>query len=70
MGVFKDQCESLANVLAVHLIRHIFELRRLATRTDGVLPRRKFVTIVDYIMANLNGSPTLEQMAALVHLSP
>jgi AraC family transcriptional regulator len=62
--------ESLANVLAVHLIRHIFGLRRLATRTDGVLPRRKLSTIVDYIMANLNGSPTLEQMAALVHLSP
>jgi AraC family transcriptional regulator len=62
--------ESLANVLAVHLIRHIFGLRRLATRTDGVLPRRKLATIVDYIMANLNGSPTLEQMAALIHLSP
>jgi len=60
--------ESLANVLAVRLIRHIFGLRRLAT--DEVLPRRKLTTIVDYIMANLNGSPTLEQMAALVHLSP
>jgi AraC family transcriptional regulator len=60
--------ESLANVLAVRLIRHIFGLRRLAT--DGVLPRRKLTAIVDYIMANLNGSPTLEQMAALVHLSP
>jgi AraC family transcriptional regulator len=62
--------ESLANVLAVHLIRHIFGLRRPANRADGVLPRRKLATIVDYIMANLNGSPTLEQMAALVHLSP
>src|SRR5258708_21318946 len=62
--------ESLANVLAVHLIRHIFWLRRLATRTDGVLPRRKLIMIVDYVMANLNGRPTLEQMAALVHLNP
>jgi AraC family transcriptional regulator len=62
--------ESLANILAVHLIRHIFGLRRPATRRDGVLPRRKLATIVDYIMANLDGSPTLEQMAALVDLSP
>jgi AraC family transcriptional regulator len=62
--------ESLANVLAVRLIRHIFGLRRLAARADGVLPRQKLTTIVDYIMANLNGSPTLEQMAGLVHLSP
>jgi AraC family transcriptional regulator len=62
--------ESLANVLAVRLIRHIFGLRRLAAWADGVLPRQKLTTIVDYIMANLNGSPTLEQMAALVHLSP
>jgi AraC family transcriptional regulator len=61
--------ESLANVLAVHLIRHIFGLRRPATRADGVLPRRKLATIVDYIMANLNGSPALEQMAGLVHLT-
>jgi AraC family transcriptional regulator len=62
--------ESLANILAVHLIRHICGLRRPATRRDGVLPRRKLATIVDYLMANLDGSPTLEQMAALVDLSP
>jgi AraC family transcriptional regulator len=62
--------ESLANVLAVHLIRHIFGLRRLATRTNSVLPRQKLTKVVDYIMANLDGSPTLEQMAALVYLSP
>jgi AraC family transcriptional regulator len=61
--------ESLANVLAVHLIRHIFGLRRLVVRRNGVLPRRKLTTVVDYIMANLDGSPRLEQMAALVHLS-
>ena len=60
--------ESLANVLAVHLIRHIFGLRRLVVRRNGVLPRRKLTTVVDYIMANLDGSPRLEQMAALVHL--
>jgi AraC family transcriptional regulator len=62
--------ESLANILAVRLMRHIFGLRRLVTRTDGVLTRRKLATSIDYIMANLNGSPTLEQMSALVQLSP
>ena len=62
--------ESLANILAVRLLRYIFGRRRLVTRTDGVLTRRKLTTIVDYIMANLHRSPTLEQMAALVSISP
>ena len=62
--------ESLANILAVRLLRYIFGLRRLVTRADGVLTRRKLTTIVDYLMANLHRSPTLEQMAALVSLSP
>src|SRR5258708_1313774 len=62
--------ESLVNILAVRLLRYIFGLRRLVTRRDGVLTRRKLTTIVDYIMANLNRSPTLEQMAALVSLCP
>jgi AraC family transcriptional regulator len=35
-----------------------------------VVSQRKLKTIVDYIMANLNGSPTVEQMAALAGLSP
>ncbi|HEY0725735.1 MAG TPA: AraC family transcriptional regulator, partial [Pyrinomonadaceae bacterium] len=54
----------------MRLIRHIFGLSRPATRANGVLPRRKITTVVDYMMANLDGSPTLKQMAALVHLSP
>src|SRR5260221_9282518 len=62
--------ESLANILAVRLVRYIFGLRRLVTRTDGPLTCRKLTTIVDYIMANLHRSPTLEQMADLVSLSP
>jgi AraC family transcriptional regulator len=62
--------ESLANILAVRLLRYIFGLRRPVTRAGGVLTRRKLTTIVDYIMANLHRSPTLEQMAALVGLSP
>jgi AraC family transcriptional regulator len=62
--------ESLANILALRLLRYIFGLRRLVTRRDEVLTRRKLTTIVDYIMENLHRSPTLEEMAAMVSLSP
>jgi AraC family transcriptional regulator len=62
--------ESLANVLAVHLIRHATDARRLPVSADGVLPRQKLRTVVEYIMENLGGTPTLERMAAVAHLSP
>jgi AraC family transcriptional regulator len=62
--------ESLANILAVRLIRHVFGRRRPATRTNGALPRRKLTPVFDYIMANLDARPTVEQMAALAQLSP
>jgi AraC family transcriptional regulator len=62
--------ESLATILTVHLIRHTTGAHRLLALADGVLPRRKLHTVIEYIMENLEGSPTLEQMAAVVHLSP
>jgi AraC family transcriptional regulator len=62
--------ESHAIILSVHLIRHTTGARRLPVSADGVLPRRKLRTVIEYIMENLEGSPTLEQMAAVVHLSP
>jgi AraC family transcriptional regulator len=62
--------ESLANILAVHLIRHLFGFRPAAGRGRGVLSRRRLALIIDYIMANLDNRPTLERMAELVHLSP
>ena len=62
--------ESLANVLAVHLIRHTTGARRLPASADGVLPHRKLRTVIEYIVENLEGSLTLGQMAAIVHLSP
>jgi AraC family transcriptional regulator len=37
---------------------------------EGVFPRRKLRTVVEYIMENLDGSPRLEQMAAVARLSP
>jgi AraC family transcriptional regulator len=62
--------EALATMLSVQLIRHTTGARRLPVSADGVLPRRKLHTVIEYIMENLEGNPTLEQMAAVVHLSP
>jgi AraC family transcriptional regulator len=62
--------ESLATILSVHLIRHIVGPHRLPPSADGVLPRPKLHTVIEYIMENLEGRPTLEQMAAVAHLNP
>jgi AraC family transcriptional regulator len=61
--------ESLANVLAVHLIRHLAAPRRPARGRDGTLPRGRLRAVVEYIEEHLDASPTLEQMAAVARLS-
>ena len=62
--------ESLANVLAVHLIRHVSAPRRPARRRAGTLPRARLRAVVEYIEEHLDASPTLEQLAAVARLSP
>ena len=62
--------ESLANVLAVHLIRHVSATRQSARRRNGTLPRAKLRAVVEYIEEHLYSGPTLEQMAAIARLSP
>ena len=62
--------ESLATILSVQLIRHIRGPHRLPASVAGVLPRRKLRTLIEYIMENLGANLTLEQMAAVVSLSP
>jgi AraC family transcriptional regulator len=61
--------ESLANVLAVHLIRHVLAPRRPARRPDGALPRGRLRAVVEYIEDHLDAGPSLEQMAAVARLS-
>ena len=61
--------ESLANLLAVHLIRYVSAPRRLERGRDGVLPRGRLRAVEEYIEEHLDGSPSLEQMAATAHLS-
>jgi AraC family transcriptional regulator len=62
--------ESLANILSVRLIRLITGRYRLPASGDGVLSRLRLHNVIEYIMENLGGNPTLEQMAAVAHLSP
>jgi AraC family transcriptional regulator len=61
--------ESLANLLAVHLIRHVLAPRSSARRRDGTLPRGRLRAVVEYIEEHLDARPTLEQMAAAARLS-
>ena len=61
--------ESLAHVLAVHLIRHVTAPRRPGRRRDGKMPRGRLRTVVAYIEEHLDAGPSLEQMAAAAHLS-
>jgi AraC family transcriptional regulator len=61
--------ESLANVLAVHLIRHVLAPLRPARRPDGALPRGRLRAVVEYVEDNLDAGPSLEQMAAVARIS-
>jgi AraC family transcriptional regulator len=62
--------ESLANLLAVHLIRNASALRSPARRTCGALPQGKLRAVVEYIEGHLDVVLSLQQMAAAAHLSP
>jgi AraC family transcriptional regulator len=62
--------ESLANVLAVHLIRHVLAPRRPERGRDGALPHGRLRAVVEYVEEHLDAGPTLEQMATIARLSP
>jgi len=62
--------ELLANLLAVHLIRHALAPRRTARSPDGLMPQRRLRAVVEYIESHVNASPSLEQMAAIAQISP
>jgi AraC family transcriptional regulator len=61
--------ESLANVLAVQLIRHVLAPRRPERGRDGTLPQAKLRAVVEYVEENLHAGPSLEQLAAVARLS-
>src|SRR5262245_37600417 len=61
--------ESLANVIAVHLLRHLLAPRSLARERDGTLPRGRLRAVVEYIEEHLDAGPSLDQLAAVARLS-
>src|SRR5262245_21177482 len=61
--------ESLANVLAVHLLRQVLAPRQPARRRDGTLPRARLRAVVEYIEEHLDAAPSLEELAAVARLS-
>jgi AraC family transcriptional regulator len=62
--------ESLAHLLAVHLIRHVLAPRQSTRRRYGTLPLAKLRAVVAYVEEHLDAGPSLEQMAAVARLSP
>jgi AraC family transcriptional regulator len=62
--------ESLANVLAVHLIRHIVAPGRAVHGRDGTLPRWRLRAVLEYIEEHLEAAPTLAEIAAVAGLNP
>ena len=65
--------ESLANVLALHLLRHHSSLGRSfrrKTERGGGFSGRAFGRAIDYINDNLSRKVTLTQIAEVAHVSP
>jgi AraC family transcriptional regulator len=62
--------QSLGNVLAVHLIRHITADVRAGQGPRGGLPRSKLRAAIDYIDAHLDSDLGLDELASVTHLSP
>jgi AraC family transcriptional regulator len=61
--------ESLANVVAVQLIRHSLAPRPPKLRNYGALSRARLQAVVEYIEEHLDTNVTLEELAAVAHLS-
>lgn len=61
--------DSLANVLAVHLLRHHTTTRPPLTVYAGGLPQRQLLQVLDYIDAHLGSNITLAELAELVDIS-
>jgi AraC family transcriptional regulator len=61
--------ESLANVLAVQLLRHVRAPHVPDHGRDGRLPRGRLRAVVEYVEDHLDAGPTLARMAAVAHLS-
>jgi AraC family transcriptional regulator len=61
--------ESLANVLAVHLLRQYAAAKPHLTVYEGGLPKRQLMQVLDYINEHLNQDIKLADLAALLGIS-
>jgi AraC family transcriptional regulator len=61
--------ESLATILAVHLIRHMVAPGRAVRGRDGILPRGRLHAVLEYIEEHLDAAPTLAEIAAVAGLN-
>ena len=61
--------ESLANVLAVHLLRHYTASRNGGLRLTGGLSGQKLRLVLDFIAANYGRDLTLSELAAVADMS-
>ena len=62
--------ESLANLLAVHLIRNASAPHPPDRRSYGALHRATLRAVIEYVEKHLGARLTLEEMAEASHLSP
>jgi AraC family transcriptional regulator len=62
--------ESLANILAVHLIRHVVAPGRAMRGRDGTLPQGRLRAVLEYIEEHVDAAPTLAEIAAVTGLNP
>lgn len=62
--------ESMANFLAVHLLKHYSTNHKPLKKWDGGLSKHKLRQVIDYIQDYLDQDLSLVDLATLVHLSP
>ncbi|MEH2147595.1 AraC family transcriptional regulator [Nostoc sp.] len=62
--------QSVATLLAVHLLKHYSAQRTIIFKDSGGLPNHKLKTVLSYINEHLEQNISLTEIAALVQLSP
>jgi AraC family transcriptional regulator len=62
--------ESLGNVLAVHLLRHFAVSGSSEVQPGGTLSTRRLRDVIEYIDEHLGAELSLDDLAAVAHLSP
>jgi AraC family transcriptional regulator len=70
LPVITPYAESLANLMAAHILHRYSQPRRAAPTVHGGLTRHRLRQVLDFIRTNLAGDLSLAQVAAVADLSP